>query len=79
MNTPTVVLLALLCAAALAAPWREGVALSREGATLTYNGAPFACVGVNKHELLSQYLVAVRGGSEQELSLIHISEPTRPY
>jgi len=66
LNTPTVVLLALLCAAALAAPWREGVALSREGATLTYNGAPFACVGVNKHELLSQYLVAVRGGSEQE-------------
>ncbi len=56
----------VVCAAAVAAPWEEGVPLQREGAALTYAGQPFAAVAVNKHELLAQYLVGLRGETREE-------------
>lgn len=50
----------------VSAQWRQGVPLTREGAQLTYDGQPFAAVGVNKHELLDQYMAALLGKSDQE-------------
>ena len=57
----------MLLAADLAAPaWKPGVPLMRDGAQLTYDGQPFAAVGVNKHELLEQYLAKeIRGGDQE--------------
>ncbi len=61
------VALTMLLAADLAAPaWKPGVPLVRDGAQLTYDGQPYAAVGVNKHELLEQYLAQEITGGDQE-------------
>jgi len=53
-------------AAPAGVPWRAGVPLTRDGARLMYDGLPFAAVGVNKHELIEQYLAAELGRSPEE-------------
>lgn len=57
---------ALLATRADAFGWLAGVPLEREGATLMYNGRPFGAVGVNKHELLDQYMAELLGRSKEE-------------
>lgn len=53
--------LTLAVSSASAFEWREGVPLQRDGHRLTYDGRPFAAVGVNKHELLDQYIADLLG------------------
>jgi hypothetical protein len=48
------------------AQWKAGVALTRDGARLIYDGKPFAAVGVNKHELLDQYMAELLGRTPEE-------------
>ncbi|MCD6351067.1 MAG: cellulase family glycosylhydrolase [Armatimonadetes bacterium] len=44
----------------------EGAFLERRGAQLYYGGKPFAAVGVNKHELLDQYMAGLLGASPED-------------
>ncbi len=60
------IVIALTVATGALAQWREGVALAREGAQLTYDAQPFAAVGVNKHELLDQYMASLLGASDED-------------
>jgi len=55
-----------LAGSALGVEWRPGVPLTRDGAQLLYDGKPFAAVGVNKHELLDEYMAKLLGRPDEE-------------
>jgi len=52
-------------ASARAFEWLPGVPLTRQGALLIYDDEPFAAVGVNKHELLDQYMADLLGSTAE--------------
>ncbi|MGQ9732826.1 MAG: cellulase family glycosylhydrolase [Candidatus Zipacnadales bacterium] len=57
---------ALLVTCMAYAEWQPSTPLTRQGSQLLYEGKPFAAVGVNKHELLDQYMAELLGKSPQE-------------
>lgn len=67
------VLLSAITGVSAAPGWREGAALKRDGARLTCDGRPFAAVGVNKHELLEQYLAKYLGRSDAEAAAARVA------
>ncbi|MBC7286801.1 MAG: hypothetical protein H5T86_01910, partial [Armatimonadetes bacterium] len=61
--SPMLLLIALVSATAAQADF-----LTRQGAQLLLSGKPFAAVGVNKQELIDQYIARLLGASDEEAS-----------